>query len=216
MNQTYKLATILLVTLFTLVGCQTAYYNAMEKIGYEKRDLLKNRVKDAKDSQEDAKEEFESAYDQFSELIDFDGGNLEKTYRKLKSSYEDAKARADEVVEHRKEVEAVGRDMFKEWRREIDLYSSESLKAQSLDQLETTSREFDRLIVVMKRAESKIKPVLDQFQDRVLFLKHNLNARAVTHMQQDNRNIQQEISQLIRDMKASINEANTFIESMGK
>ncbi|MGB7306267.1 MAG: DUF2959 family protein, partial [Burkholderiaceae bacterium] len=34
-----------------LGSCQTAYYAAMEKVGFEKRDILSNRVEDARDAQ---------------------------------------------------------------------------------------------------------------------------------------------------------------------
>ena len=44
-----------------LVGCSSAYYGTMEKLGYHKRDLMVNRVESARDAQEDAKEQFESA-----------------------------------------------------------------------------------------------------------------------------------------------------------
>lgn len=37
-------------------GCQTAYYETMEKLGYHKRDLMVSDVKKARDAQQDAKE----------------------------------------------------------------------------------------------------------------------------------------------------------------
>ena len=39
-----------------LGGCQSAYYGAMEKVGYHKRDIMVDRVQEAKESQEEAQE----------------------------------------------------------------------------------------------------------------------------------------------------------------
>lgn len=59
-----------------LAACSTAYYGAMEKFGVYKRDILVNRVEDARKSQNDAKEQFDSALAQFRSIVRFDGGNL--------------------------------------------------------------------------------------------------------------------------------------------
>ena len=66
----------------------------------------------------------------------------------------------------------------------------------------------------MRNAESKIEPVLVPFRDQVLFLKHNLNARAITSLQNELVSIQSDVSLLIQEMEKSINEANTFIDSL--
>jgi len=48
----YLLAIVL--SIFTLTGCQSAYYSAMEQVGYHKRDIMVDRVEDAKESQQEA------------------------------------------------------------------------------------------------------------------------------------------------------------------
>jgi hypothetical protein len=53
------------------MGCQTAYYGAMEKLGYHKRDLLVSDVQKARDAQEKAKEQFQTAFEQFSTVLNF-------------------------------------------------------------------------------------------------------------------------------------------------
>lgn len=66
----------------------------------------------------------------------------------------------------------------------------------------------------MERAERKMAPVLEAFQDQVLFLKHNLNARAIASLEGTVDELETDVDQLIRDMEASIAEANAFIEQM--
>ena len=66
----------------------------------------------------------------------------------------------------------------------------------------------------MERAESKLGPVLAVFKDQVLYLKHNLNARAISSLKNELSGIKSDVSTLINAMEKSIDEANTFINSM--
>jgi hypothetical protein len=59
-------------------------------------------------------------------------------------------------------------------------------------------------------------PVLSAFKDQVLFLKHNLNARAVASLSDTVKGIEGDVGRLIAEMNASIAEANQFIEQMAK
>jgi hypothetical protein len=59
-----------------------------------------------------------------------------------------------------------------------------------------------------------MEPVLRQFHDQVLYLKHNLNAAAVGALKGETVDIEKEIQNLIRDMNVSIQEADSFIEGL--
>ncbi|MBT8332743.1 MAG: DUF2959 domain-containing protein, partial [Deltaproteobacteria bacterium] len=80
--------------------------------------------------------------------------------------------------------------------------------------LAETKRQYAQLIGAMKRAERKIDPVLNAFRDQVLYLKHNLNAQAIASLQSELVSIESDVARLIREMDASIKEANSFIASM--
>ncbi|MEE9493814.1 MAG: DUF2959 domain-containing protein [Gammaproteobacteria bacterium] len=199
---------------FLLSGCQTTYYNAMEKFGYEKRDLLLSQIADARGAQEDAKEQYADALEQFIAVTNFEGGELEKQYKKLKSQYEKCEARADDVHDEIKDVERVARDLFREWGKELKEYSTSDLRRSSERQLETTRTRYAQLIDTMKQAEDKIGPVQEAFQDRVLFLKHNLNAKAIASLKGNRAEIESDVTSLIAEMNKSIAEADDFIKSM--
>lgn len=201
---------------FLILGCESAYYGTMEKLGYHKRDLMVDRVESARDGQEDAKEQFESALDKFSSVLQFDGGDLEDKYDQLKTEYDKSKARAKTVSDRIDAVEDVAEDLFDEWEAELQQYKSDSLRRSSARKLKQTQRQYDQLIGAMKRAEKKMDPVLTAFNDQVLFLKHNLNARAIASLQTELVSVEAEVNSLIRDMEASINEANAFINTMTK
>jgi hypothetical protein len=199
-----------------LLGCSSAYYGTMEKLGYPKRDLMVNRVESARDAQQDAKEEFESALEKFRTVVNFEGGALEKKYDELKTAYDRSEARAESVSERIQSVEDVAKALFEEWESELDQYSSSSLRRSSAAKLQQTKRQYTQLISAMKRAEKKMDPVLAAFKDQVLYLKHNLNAKAIASLQTELVSVQSDVDALIREMNASIKEANTFISAMAK
>ena len=78
----------------------------------------------------------------------------------------------------------------------------------------TTRRQYQGLIRAMRSAEARMAPVLQAFQDQVLFLKHNLNARAIDSLQGELGTIETDVAQLIREMEKSIAESEAFIRSL--
>ncbi|ABX47498.1 DUF2959 domain-containing protein [Shewanella baltica] len=199
-----------------LSGCQSAYYGAMEKVGYHKRDIMVDRVKDAKESQEDAQKEFSSALEEMQALLNHDGGNLEKAYNKAKDEYESAQSAADNVSNRIKKVEDVAEALFDEWQDEIGEISKANLRRNSEAKLKETRRAYEQLIKSMHRAESKMPPILTAMKDNMLYLKHNLNAQAIGAIKGEFASLQTDISGLIKEMNKSINESNKFIESLEK
>lgn len=197
-----------------LSACSSAYYATMERFGIEKREILADRVEDARDSQEEAKEQFNSALEQFSALIDFNGGDLEQIYGRLSREFERSEERAEEVRDQIRGVERVSEDLFDEWEDELELYTSESLRASSARTLRNTRDRYEQLIAVMRDAESTMGPVLDAFRDQVLFLRHNLNSQAIASLRTEAVTIEDNVSALIRDMEASIEEANRFLREL--
>lgn len=215
MTRQHNLAFGILIAML-LGGCQSAYYGAMEKLGYEKRDLLVDDVKDARKAQEAAKKQFESALDQFIAVTNYEGGDLEKQYRRLKGEYEDSEARAKDVQKRIAEVERVAGDLFAEWEKELGQYKSTEMRRTSQRQLQDTKNRYQKLIASLKRAEKKLDPVLAAFNDRVLFLKHNLNARAISSLRTNRAVIEADIGALIADMNKSIAEADQFIKALSE
>ena len=68
----------------------------------------------------------------------------------------------------------------------------------------------------MTKSSLEIDPVLLAFRDQVLFLKHNLNARAIASLQTELVSVEANVASLIKEMEASIGEADAFIKAMTK
>jgi phage-related minor tail protein len=197
-----------------ITGCSSAYYETMETYGFEKRALLVDRVEDARDAQDDASEQFASALEQFRATVNFDGGDLEKTYDRLNDEYERSADEAEAVRERIEEVGDVAEDLFEEWELELEEYSSAKLRSESQAILNDTRGRYAQLMRAMQRAEATMDPVLDAFRDQVLVLKHNLNARAIGSLRGELANIERDTERLVAEMQQSIAEADAFIASM--
>ncbi len=209
------LTPILLFTcLLALGACSSLYYGAWEKVGYHKRDILVSRVKTAKETQEKTKEQFASALDAFIAVSNYKGGDLEKTYRTLNNEYEASKRRAEDLKDRIDKVEGVAEALFDEWEDEIDSYQSARLKADSKRKLRSTRSRYEPMIKAMRRAEGTLEPVILAFRDQVLYLKHNLNARAVAALKGEVASVEQDIKVLITEMQTSIDESTRFIDSL--
>lgn len=212
MNKHISIAII--ATTLLLSGCQSAYYGAMEKVGYHKRDIMVDRVNDAKESQEEAQEQFSSALEEMQALLNHDGGDLETAYNKAKDEYESSQDAADDVSNRIEKVEDVADALFDEWQTEIGEISKASLRRNSESKLRETKRSYEQLVRTMKRAEGKMAPVLTAMKDNMLYLKHNLNAQAIGAIKGEFTSLQTDISSLIKEMNKSIAESNKFIAAI--
>ena len=199
-----------------LAACSGTYYKAMETMGYEKREILVDRVEEARDAQEEASEQFTSALDQFRATVNFDGGDLEATYDRLNSEYEDSLSEAENVSARIDSVESVSEDLFEEWQAELAEYSNADMRRESESMLRDTKNRFKQMMAAMRRAEKSMDPVLEAFQDQVLYLKHNLNARAIGALSKELDGIERDTARLIADMQKAIAEADSFIRSMDR
>ena len=209
-----RLASALALAGAALGGCRSAYYSTMETFGVEKRDILVDRVEEGKESQADAQEQFQTTLERFRSISGVDLGELEDRYRKFESAYEDCEAEAEDVRDRIESIETVAKDLFREWESEIEEISSSDLQRRSRESFRETTKRYEQLIAAMHRAADKMDPVLVAFKDQVLFLKHGLNARAISALDETVEGIESDVERLIAEMQASIREADAFIGSL--
>lgn len=211
----YVVRTLAVVVACSLLGaCQTAVYRALETVGIEKRDILVDRVGDARDSQTAAKEQFASALDRFRAVVGSEHTDLERVYDQVRSDYEKSRDRAQAVHDRIDAVESVAEDLFREWETELGEYSNASLRRDSERLLRDTRTRYTTLIRRMRQAEDKMAPVLEVFEDSTLTLKHNLNAQAIRSLRAELSSIEKQTASLVSEMNRSIAEANAFIDGM--
>jgi hypothetical protein len=139
---------------------------------------------------------------------------LESRYKSLNGQYERSVSKAKQVTDRIEAVETVGDKLFVEWNAELDQYTDPKLRSLSESQMNDARNRYDELLRVMRNAESKMPPVLDQLRNQVLFLKHNLNASAIAGLGEIALDVQNDVASLIAEMETAIREANAFIETL--
>ena len=204
----------LVLLCFSLASCTELYYKAQEKIGNEKRDILVDRIKKGREDQEKAKEQYKTTLEAFQAATGFKGGQTEEVYKKLKKSYDEAAGRTKTVSDRITSIEQVSSDMFSEWEKELSGMKNGELRNKSNVMLKATRRRYTELLRKMKAVEAKAKPVVKAFDDQVLFIKHNLNAEAITSLKSNVIKMDADVQILIRDIEISMKEADAFIASL--
>lgn len=203
-----------LVFCLALTSCTHLYYKAQEKIGNEKRDILVDRIKKGREDQEKAKQQFKSTLEAFQAATGFKGGATETVYKKLKKEYDAAADRTKQVSDRINAIEKVSGDMFNEWEKELNGMRNGELRGRSGGLMKAARRRYTELIRTMKAVETKAKPVLKAFEDQVLFIKHNLNAEAISSLKINVVKMDADVQLLIRDIEVSTREADAFIASL--
>jgi len=205
---------ILFSGFLTLCSCSTLYFAGMEKIGIQKREIMADRVKAARDTQKEAKEQFVSALEQFKSVVAVQGGDLEKKYNELNATLKKSEAEADAVHSRIKSVEEVSDALFEEWRAEIAQYSSDKLRQASQRKYDAAEARYRLLIGAMKKAEWRLEPALIPLRDQVLFMKHNLNARAIAGLSDEVVTVETRVDSLVADIEVAVKEADAFIATL--
>ncbi len=200
--------------LFALSGCASVQYSALEKVGIHKRDILVDRVEDARDAQSETREQLVTAYEELSALVGHEGGELEKKYERLSKEVDRSRKATQDLDEHLSDIDRVSEDLFDEWESELDLYSSAALRSDQERKLALARRQFLVMRDRMQTARNRVDPVMAVLTDNVLFLKHSLNAQALAALRGQTSVLEGQVDALIRDMQVAIDEADAFISRM--
>jgi chromosome segregation ATPase len=204
----------MLLAAASLAACSTVKYEALEQVGVYKRDILVDRVEDARDSQADTREEVLAAYEELNILIGEEGGELERQYKRLDRKVERSKDAIEDLDDHLAAIDEVSADLFEEWEEELAQYNSAALRADQAQKLQESRRQFTSLRQRMQVARDRVDPVMAILNDNVLYLKHSLNARALDALRGEATALEGKVDALIADMQVAIDEANAFINSM--
>jgi DUF2959 family protein len=204
----------LIVFSLLLSSCHSTYYKAMSTLGKEKRDILVSRIKDAKKDQDQTKQKLQTTMESFQALTGFKGGSLEKSYKRLNSDYESAASQANKLHDKIQSIDQVSNDLFKEWQGEINAMDNGKLKSQDSVMLRNAKVRQATYMRAMHQTEDQIAPVLKVFHDQVLFLKHNLNSRAIGSLKNTSAGLKNDVAGLMQSIDASSQEADKLISSL--
>jgi DNA-binding transcriptional regulator YbjK len=195
-------------------SCSTVYYNFWEFLGQEKRELLQSELENITEDQSDAKDEFADTLSKIRSEYSYKEGKLEKTYDELSTDYNSLNDNAKSLSKRIEKAQEIASDLFSEWKSEAKKITNTKFRKDSLSKRVITMTKFKLTVKAIKNVESKMKKVLVKLNDRVLFLKHNLNAKAIGKVKIELMNIEGDIIALIKQINESNEQANSFIKDI--
>ena len=204
----------LLVTAFLTQSCSTVYYNFWESLGKEKHDLLVANIEEVQDDQKDVEKAFSSALDRIRKEYSLKEPDLEEFYDDLSADYQRAQKKAEQLTARIDKVETIAQDLFAEWEDEADDIKTDRYRQDSLQKLKATKSKFKPMLASMRGVEKSMTPVLSKFNDQVLYLKHNLNAKALGAFKKEFVTVEAEIKALVADIEKSTARADEFMSQM--
>ena len=202
------LAVFVFLAAVFMTGCGGAY----KASGQYKRDLLLNRIEKARKCHEQAKKQFEVVLTDYSNIIDANSGQISSEYNKLNKECKKAQKLAKEISRRIRQVEEIGKPLFRDWEDELEEYKDEAIRRTSEEQLDAARRRYLKLIHTIKSTETKVESVLASLNDQVLFLSHNLNKKALSKFKNEVSALKLEVNGLVKHMQNAISEADIFMD----
>ncbi len=213
MKKSY-LTAILLLLLLAVSGCQSTYYAAMERSGVSKQEMLVNRVAEARNAQLDAQRQYREVLDQYRNLVQAPTDSLAEQYAALSAGYAQSEPSARTLHRRIEQVQDVAQALFAEWKDELDQYHDPRMKATSTQKFTAARQQYELLLASMQAAEKRITPVQNILHDRLLWLKHNLNAHAIQGLQGEYNTLSINVDQLLQNTRQAANAADVFIKTL--
>jgi len=197
-----------------LTGCTGAYHRSLEQRGMTKRDILVRRIQHVQSAQEEAKYQFTTALESLRTIAQVEPGRLREKHAELDAQYKNASERTRDLRNRLPAVDTAATTLFKEWEKELSLYQSAALRSQSEQGLAATRARYAEFIRSQESLLAQISPVLVDFRDQVLVIKHGLNPEARSDLDNTLRSLREALGGLIRSIDESTRAADAFIESL--
>jgi chromosome segregation ATPase len=184
----------------------------METVGYEKREMLVDRLQEARTDQVEAKQQLQTALYTLTRLGSAPATEMPDLRDDLDKQVGDAENELEDLRSSIAAVESVSGSMFDEWEEELAKYDSDELRNRSKAELQESRKEYSTLITQLKQTEQKLTQLIPPLQDQVLYLEHAVNAGDRVEKPEGLDDVREQISTAIEDLETSIDRTNRFIE----
>ena len=201
------------VSAFGIVGCRSStYYNAMDTVGYEKREMLTDRVQEARNSQVEARQQLQTALYTLRRVESVPAGQLPELRDDLDSEVGKTKDKIEDLKDDIASVESIAASLFDEWEEDLVKFDSAELREKSRQDLTATKRGYSEMIGALRDTQQRLETVIMPLEDQVLFLDHAANAGQTPRKSEKLDEVREQISGLIEELDDSIDRTERFIE----
>lgn len=207
-----KLAThivlILTVTLSSFLFASVVVAQPLKNV------MLKQSAAQVRDDQVKTLQILDGALERLRETYKPKQTALATAYEDWKKIYNEFAVHIDDADRHISELNKIADDLFAEWAQEAEMISDSNLKSRSLDKLQDTKEHYQDIQEHLIDKRANAQDITIKLRDRVLFIKHSLNAESLEVLQEEASDIETDMEDMRDDMEKELVQLNDFIGTL--
>ena len=149
------------------------------------REAVVSTGEETKKALTDSLEQWGKVLDGYNSIMDGSAKNTEKTYKTLLSDLKAVEGKGEGAKKSLQKMDKQAQSFFKDWEKELDKFTSDSMKEKSTGMLEKDKANYADFVDRMTQAGEVFGPVAQELNDQVLFLGRNLSPDGIEMMQDE-------------------------------
>jgi chromosome segregation ATPase len=209
-----KLATHIVLILTVTLSVASFLFASAVVAQPLKNVMLKQSAAQVRDDQVKTLQILDGALERLRETYKPKQTVLATAYEDWKKIYNEFAAHIDDADRHISELNKIADDLFAEWAQEAEMISDSNLKSRSLDKLQDTKEHFQDIQEHLIDKRANAQDITIKLRDRVLFIKHSLNAESLEVLQEEASDIETDMEDMRDDMEKELVQLNDFIGTL--
>ncbi len=210
-NQTL-LRTLVLAPLLIAGSCQAVYLGTLEKFGYEKREILHERIEAAGESIIVFEQRLKETFAVYSEAIHQEGGDLLSIQKRFSNFYDSTEDASSDLASRIDKIQSVANPMFEQWSDETGEIMDSELRLKSRANNTQALVRYNELLRSMRAVQAKTDPLLTRLRDHVLFMKLNVHPNAYASLRKTEKGFLADFDEASKAMNATYEDVQDFLK----
>lgn len=194
-----------------LIGCGST----LKTEGPKKVDDLVGSIEQVYVESELCREKATVAMDKLQVIAaaEFKEGDAAAAYAEFVQALDESMKQAEVMMATIDPMKAAADPIFDTWEADMKQYSSESMRERSTERLEKTRERFDSIVRNAEATQEKYEVLNKGMQDHALFLHNDLNADALTVIQEDVRDLVLLVAEIDEGYELTMKSARSYIDT---
>lgn len=203
-----------LFMLATLTGCQSTYYDAMNYVGVDKREILLGRADSARQAQQEASDKLAALLELFHAVVEGPEHERAAKFTQLQQTYQGAQLAADRLAQRNDALRDVGDALFDEWNQALARQQDQNRRFQRAEELQRSQELYAPLIEAMQEAQRHMDPLLLGVRNDILSMKDDIEDGDASEYAAEAKRLDIEINQQRQRMQTVIERNEAFIAQL--
>lgn len=189
---------VLTIVLFVLLGGVSIY--AQSKTAKEAENLKKT-ADAAEKSIQDVVEHVKGMLATYNSIVGGEAKNAQSDYKKLASDLKSSDKKIQNATKGLDSMNKQAEKFFGQWEKELDAYSSDSMREKSSKRLDTAKQRFEHLGQTLDEASKSFEPLMQNLNDQILFLGRDLSPDAIAELQDEAAELNQQAEDVFSNIE---------------